>query len=344
MIVTIIIPCFNEEAFIERCVISLMRSKLKENMVLEFIIVDGISTDRTKQIALALAEKYENIVVIDNQYRKVSPGLNAAIKIAKGEYIVRADCHAEYPIDYVLRLIGFLELHDAVNVGAALVNLPGDNSIPAKIINAAMGSVFGVGSSFRTLKGLDPVSVDTVPFGCWKRDAFEIYGEFDISFDRGQDLEFNTRCRKAGGKIYCLPDLKVGYFNRVSFKSFLKMIFQIGFWKHYVNRKHGILSSFRQLVPIGFTVFILSILPITFIGNSLFLLLYLLGCSIYGIAAIMAAVKTLNGLKPVLWLRSFFGLLWVFPAMHFIYGFGFLEAVLLDFLGTDKKRSGETSR
>jgi hypothetical protein len=57
-----------------------------------------------------------------------------------------------------------------------------------------------VGNSvFRT--GVDKVmKVDTVPFGCYRRDTFERFGMYDERLIRNQDFELNYRIRKGSGR------------------------------------------------------------------------------------------------------------------------------------------------
>ena len=43
--------------------------------------------------------------------------------------------------------------------------------------------------------------VDTVPFGCFKREVFDRVGFFNENLKRSQDMDFNIRLKKAGGKI-----------------------------------------------------------------------------------------------------------------------------------------------
>ena len=78
---------------------------------------------------------------------------------------------------------------------------------------------FGVGNSdFRT--GVNAVKeVDTVPFGCYKKEVFEKYGYYDERLVRNQDIELNKRIVNGGGKIYLVPDVKLYLLCKRKFYS-----------------------------------------------------------------------------------------------------------------------------
>src|SRR5690606_12101934 len=77
------------------------------------------------------------------------------------------------------------------------------------------------------------------------------------------------------------------YFVRASFLKLFRQYFQYGYWKVYVNRKHGSITSFRQVVPPLFigTVCLLSLLlPVVMyarISLTAVLLLYLLTAAVF---------------------------------------------------------------
>ncbi len=91
--VSVIVPIYNMEKYLERCVDSLLKQTYKN---LEIILVDDGSTDKSASICDEYAQKDERVVVIHKENGGVSSARNAALDIFKGEYIVFVD-----PDDYV---------------------------------------------------------------------------------------------------------------------------------------------------------------------------------------------------------------------------------------------------
>lgn len=88
-LISIIIPMYNAENYIDRCVKSIMEQQYKD---IEIILVDDGSTDNTKIIARKLQEKYDKIkLIILEKNCGVSTARNIAIQKAHGEYIAFVD-------------------------------------------------------------------------------------------------------------------------------------------------------------------------------------------------------------------------------------------------------------
>lgn len=85
--ISIIIPVYNVEEYIEQCLESVINQTLKE---IEIIIVnDGTQDNSMKKIERFLSDK--RIVVIDKENGGVSSARNVGLEIAKGEYIAFVD-------------------------------------------------------------------------------------------------------------------------------------------------------------------------------------------------------------------------------------------------------------
>jgi glycosyltransferase involved in cell wall biosynthesis len=96
MQLSIIIPVYNVEANIEKCVKSLQQQDIcKEDY--EIIIVNDGSPDNSREVVLKLMEQFNNIVFIEHENKGVSVARNNALAIAKGTYILPID-----PDDYIL--------------------------------------------------------------------------------------------------------------------------------------------------------------------------------------------------------------------------------------------------
>lgn len=87
--VSIIVPCWGVEKYLDRCVESLVNQTLKD---IEIILVDDVSPDRVPEMCDEWARKDNRIVVV---HKKENGGLgmacNSGIEVAKGEYIAFCD-------------------------------------------------------------------------------------------------------------------------------------------------------------------------------------------------------------------------------------------------------------
>src|SRR5256885_10750892 len=97
--VTIAMPAFNEEHYIEACIASVQAQDYPRELI-EILIADGRSTDRTREIIARLTADDPRIKLVDNPARLQAAGLGLLVKQSTGDVIVRMDVHAEYAPDY----------------------------------------------------------------------------------------------------------------------------------------------------------------------------------------------------------------------------------------------------
>ncbi len=311
--VTVICPVFNEVHYIDQCIKSMLIQDFPQDQ-LEIIVVDGMSTDGTREnLQKWLSPK---VRLLDNPKQIVPIALNIGIENAQGEIIMRIDAHADYPVDYVSSLERALIELDADNVGGICRTLPANNSSKAKAIAVALGSLFGMGNSYFRIGADKIMSVDTVPFGCFWRNLFGRIGLFDVDLIRNQDDEFNGRIIKSGGKIFLLPSVQINYYARDTYRKVGKMFFQYGLFKPLVNKKLGSPATIRQFFP---PLFVLAI----FIGgilscfSVLFFSLYIAFWSLYLFSALYFAIADGKCLKVVPLV------VFSFLIIHLNYGMGY---------------------
>ena len=334
MKISLIIPTYQEEKYIGRCLDSILRNDYPFDNV-EILIIDGMSTDRTREIiAENYLEKYPFIKIIDNPSRTVGYGMNTGLEKASGELLIRCDAHSEYPENYISQLVEWHKKNCADNIGGVCVTVPADSTDRAEAIAVAMSHPLGVGFSFRSIKGNKEKYVDTVPFGSWKKEVFEKIGGFNEALARGQDFDHNMRMIKGKMKILLLPWLKIKYYARESLGKMYKTFYQIGFWKVKLNKDHKIVTSYRQLAPFAWVLGLL-VLPVLSIFIPLFRLLFLLYLGVYAVPILLIAFHEgiVKRKKP----NVFFYLPVCFFLVHFAYGIGSLKGFILFFIFNRKQ-------
>lgn len=321
-LVSIVLPCRNEQGYIQDCLQSILRQELPPGG-LEILVADGMSTDGTRECLQQLAAEHPQIRVLDNPGRIVSTGLNAAIRAARGEVIVRMDAHTTYAPDYVQRCLAVMRETGADNVGGPAQTTA--QTFMERAIRAVFHSAFAVGGA-RSHQGSYKGYVDTVTYGCWRKELFERIGYFDEEMVRNQDDEHNLRLVRAGGTIYQSPSIRSWYHVRGSLRALFRQYMQYGYWKVLVIRKHRLPASWRHLVP-GAFVGGLVLLAVT----GLFwppAAWAAMGLAAWYMAAVLAAAFVVAAraqwtLFPVLPA--------VFSCFHVGYGYGFLRG-LVDFV------------
>ena len=251
--VSVIIPILNEEKYIEKCIMSVLNQDFPiEN--LELILIDGMSDDKTVQIIKEYMEKYKFIKLIFNPEKTVQYALNAGIKAACGEIIVRMDAHSEYAEDYVSKCVQYLKNTDAINVGGPMIAV-GKGGLQ-NVIAAAYHSKFALGGGKNHEEGYEGYA-DTVFLGAFKREDILKLGMYDERLPRSEDDDLNFRIIESGEKIYITPEIKSRYYPRGSYKSLFKQYYEYGLWKVAVIKKHKKPARISHLVPMMFVAFLL---------------------------------------------------------------------------------------
>lgn len=315
--ITIICPIYNEEKYIAKCIESIMQQDFPKDK-LEVLFVDGMSKDRTREIINSYLPKCPYIRVLDNPMKIVPYAMNKGILEAKGEVIIRIDAHTIYEKNYFSTLVKRLYDLGADNVGAVCKTDVLNKNSKTLAIREVLSNRFGVGNSiFRT--GIDRVmEVDTVPFGCWRREVFDKYGLYDIRLVRNQDIELNKRILRGGGKIFIVPDTYCTYLARETFSGLAKNNFGNGKWNIltvYFTKQFDSLSL-RHFIPL---IFVLSLVIPTLLSTIFFPLI------LFSLLSLLAYILLLGSVSLKLSITkrlNFFYLLISFIVLHVSYGWG----------------------
>ena len=320
--VSIICPVFNEEKYIEACIVSILEQDYPKE-AMEVLFIDGNSTDNSTGIIKRYTAQYSFLKLLNNPERIVPYALNKGLEAAKGEVIMRLDAHCTYPTNYISELVRYLYQLNADNVGGVWNTQPAKDTPICQAIAFASSHPFGVGCSMHKIGASKIMETDTVPFGCYKREIFDKTGLFDTDLVRNQDDEFNGRLLNLGGKIYLIPQVIINYTARDTLCKMRKMYYQYGLYKPLVNKKLGAPATVRQFFPIlfllGLTIggVVCMIWPLLLHFYTSVLLLYLfIGIVVGSMGAIRAHQPLLALLMP-----------YVFFNIHMSYGIGYLVGI-----------------
>ena len=189
-----------------------------------------------------------------------------------------------------------------------------------------MESKFGVGSSnYRTMT--QDSYVDTVGIPLYRSRIFQDVGLFDDRLTRNQDDDFNFRVTQKGYKILYVHAAKATYLVRGSLKKAFWQFFQYGYFKVFVNKKHGAVTTWRQVVPALFVAFWALGIPLAiFVPHFHFALGFV--AALYMTLGILLA-----GREETLWSRP--QIMLTCLVLHVAYGCGYWAGIW-DFLVTNR--------
>ncbi len=312
-LVTVIIPIRNEERYLAACLESVLTNDYPLDRV-EVLLMDGMSTDGSLEIAKSFVERFPNICLLDNPRIYQAAALNSGLREAKGEIILRMDAHSTYASNYISQCVRLLQTTEAQNVGGRLLAV-GTGYI-SRAIGICTTNPFGVGDAYYRF-GTRPRWVDTVFPGAWRKTTLDALGGWNEELGLGEDYEINYRLRKSGGKILLSPDVRCWYYGRTSLGALVRQYWRYGFRKVKVLVMHPGALRWRQVVSPAFLVaFLLSlgIMPFHWrfglVVPGMYMLLNLVA------SLITAFARSGKKYLPVLPL--------IFVTVHLSYGVGFL--------------------
>ncbi len=320
--VSVVMPCLNEEGYIEDCLRSVLAQDYPKDRV-EILVADGMSMDRTREILARLTEEDPRIRVIDNPDRIQAAGLNAGIRASRGEVIVRMDVHADYAPDFLRKCVEVLDETGADNVGGAARTKA--KKFFQRALSAALDSPLGVGGS----KYRNPDNegfVDTVFPGAFRRAVFERHGLFDGHAVTNEDAEINQRILEGGGQVFLSKKIVVWYYPRDSFRSLAKQYFKYGKGRARTLLKHKKLLTVRPAIP-----FLMVSSGLALLATSGIQPLTPFAFGGYALGTLAEAVRVGRHLGPlgvpVVWA--------IFPVLHVSHGTGFAVGLVRYALSPD---------
>jgi glycosyltransferase involved in cell wall biosynthesis len=320
--VSVIVPCYNEENTIQ-LLLEAIRNQNFNIDNLEVVIADSMSEDRTRDRILDFSNQHKDMKVriVDNPKRTIPGGVNSAVEYAKGEFIVRMDAHSVPNDDYIHQSIELLRSGKAQNVGGIWEIKPGAPTCIAKAIARSASHPIGAGDATYRTQGRSGY-VDTVPFGAFRRDFFLELGKFNEDMLANEDYEFNTRVRKAGGKIWMDTRIRSQYFARKTLRELAKQYWRYGFWKFKMLKRFPDSIRWRQAIPPLFVLFLILFGMLSFI-SPFALIIFTAVAGIYLLTMVLAGVYESARTKNACHLLMALALI----TMHLSWGGGFLYSI-----------------
>ncbi len=172
-LVSVIVPCYNHEKYIEECLLSILNQTYKN---IELIVIDDGSKDNSVHIIKALQARY-NFVFEMQQNAGVSKTLNnAIIKYATGKYIAILASDDYWALNKLEKQIDYFEKNSQFGLVCARAKIVNDQS---EIVKDLHPELFNGRFSFNEIAlGKCMIPALTVVI---KKDVFDKVGLFDES-------------------------------------------------------------------------------------------------------------------------------------------------------------------
>lgn len=322
MTVSLCVVAYNEEQFLPNLLRDLEAQTYPHDLT-EIVLIDGVSSDSTKQIMKDFAEKstsFYSVQVLDNPDRVQAAGWNVAIAHAKSDVIIRIDAHTHIPAEFTAKNMALQEKGEYVTGGVrpCLIDEPTPwKETLLEVENSMFGSSISKGR-----KNTKASYVKSMFHAAYRREVFEKAGTFNPKLLRTEDNEMHYRIRKAGYKLYCDPDIVSYQYARSDFKKMVKQKYGNGYW---VGLTLGICPgciSLFHLVPLAF---VLGIVFTTILALFSFWHLSAVMWTAYALFVIVGTACTIINKKANRWT---FIMPALFLIMHLSYGIGTLVGII----------------
>ena len=289
MLVSVVVGLLNEEKFLPRLIEDFKKQTYNHNEI-ELIFIDGMSKDDSWKILEDFKNSnhdFYDVVLLKNPKVILSAGMNVGIKAARGECILKVDCHSHITDNFIENNVKIIEEGEDV-CGGPRPNIIENADNFSKTLLLVEENMFGSGiADYR--KKTTKKYVSSVFQGMYKKSIFDKIGLLDEKVGRVEDNELHYRIRKNGYKIRYSNDILSYQYTRPTLKRMLKQKYSNGYWIGKVSHVYPKAFSIFHFVPLAFVlaiIFSLCIIPIT----SIFIILL---SSVYFLFTILITIMTI---------------------------------------------------
>jgi succinoglycan biosynthesis protein ExoA len=320
MRVSVIVPVWNEAACIRETLLGLASQDFPAHEY-EILVIDGASEDGTPAIVAECLLSVPNLHLLDNPKRLASAARNIGVRNARGEFVVIVDGHCQVRDPrYLTRLVEAFETSGADTLGRPQPLRADRPTSFQRAVAAARTSWLGHNPDSHIYSDQPGfVAPDNVAVA-YRREVFDRVGLFDESFDACEDVEFNTRVRRAGLTCYFTPAIAVEYQPRGSLRGLIYQMMRYGRGRARLGRKHPATVSAPSLAPPLWLLWL--------VGGGI-VSLFWTPADVAVLATLSAYLLLVFGESARVWWRKFGVSLWrlplVFAAIHTGFGWGYLR-------------------
>ena len=242
--VSVLIPCFNEEKVIVASVTRILHSDWKR---LEVLVLDDGSTDATVTKVREAFGDDPRVTLLGFENGGKARALNRGMEHASGDVLVALDADTLFPPDTIPRLVRWFA---DPKVGAVAGNAVVGNRLNLVTRWQALEYVTAQNLERRALAALGAVTVVPGAVGAWRRAALEALGGYPHD-TLAEDQDLTIACQRAGWRVEFDSEARAYTEAPDSVAGLLKQRFRWSFgtlqclWKHRAalfNRKQPVLG------------------------------------------------------------------------------------------------------
>ena len=324
LIISIGIVALNEEKYINKIMYDIV-SQTYDKKKIEILLIDGLSSDKTKDLMLEFKSKYNDffykIQVLDNPKKIQAAGWNIAIDNFSGDALTRIDAHASIGKEFVSNVIKLLEEGEDIVGGPRGCIIKPKNQWTKTLLQVE-NSLFGSSFNLSRRKTNEKKYVKTMFHATYTRKVLKSVGHFNENLLRTEDNEMHYRMRKYGYKFCFSPEIESNQYARMSLGKMLKQKFSNGFWIGKTFKYNFKCLSLFYFAPISFLFALIATIVLAIFG--IWLPIAILG-GVYLLFGILNTLISAINSKPTIFqiLMPIF-----FFMLHISYGIGTLFGLL----------------
>jgi len=246
--VSIIIPVRNEERILAKCLQAIGKLDYPKELV-EVIVPDSLSTDRSRQIAEAFGA-----AVVSNPRQTVVSGRNCGFRVSRGQFVAFTDADCMVRRDWLQAGLRAFAHEDVAGAGG--VTLFPDDATP---FQKAVNVLFLMASLARATahRQTSPVTqfVSDIP-GCnsiYRRDALAQVMPLDENLLTAEDVWLNWRLTRRGFRLAAVGDMILWHHRRTTPASFCRQMYRFAVGRLQVGKRARCLLSPLHIAA-GFTI------------------------------------------------------------------------------------------
>lgn len=233
MSISVIIPVYNREHFIQECVKSVLKQNTSRDY--EVILVDDGSKDRTREIMAAWASHPRVKILNNDKNQGTSYAKNRGIAESKGKYLAFTDSDCIVDTYWLEELTKPFDSDPKIMITGGCIVEPEPQTYWETV---------NKGCYFLGPKNKDVSYI----IGCNMafRREFLLNHLFDnaLRFPGGEERELCLICLKLGNRVYYTVQAKVNHYHRADFRATVRQSFRFGYGNAYALLKQGY-SPFR---------------------------------------------------------------------------------------------------